>query len=192
MTPTDIEIIHKNGEPVGMNWYKYNDTFYLIENKTISLQAPEVIFFKEYNSYVTPLLSVPGCNLYLNGINITLQSPANTINVYRDGVYTYSRFSENKYLLAKVLENRNGDAEEVVFLITDYIYNIAPNVFISQMNDISSVFMINDTSSFTKVITNSKNKLVLIDNKIVDSVTNEIYYTITGREFNGPIDMQYV
>ena len=85
---TDEEIIIKDGISVGMNWYKFNDTFYLVEGGKIVLQAPEVIFFKEYNSYVTPLLTIPGCNLYLNGINITLQSPANTINVFKDGIYT--------------------------------------------------------------------------------------------------------
>lgn len=186
---TDIEIIIKDGISVGMNWYKFNDTFYLVEGGKIVLQAPEVILFEEYNSYVTPLLTIPGCNLYLNGINITLQSPANTINVFKDGVYTYSRFSENKYLLAKVLENKFGEANEAVFLISDYIYNIGDNIFISRMNDINSIFMINENSTFTKVITNSKNRLLLVNKEVIDSVTNEVYYKITGKEFKGPVDI---
>ena len=180
----DVLIVLNDGEYLGMDWYKYNDTFYLIENNIITQQAPSIKLFPEYNAYVIPLITTAGCNLYLNGINITLQSPANTIKVFKDGVYIYARFSENKYLLAKVFEDRYGVATETVLLITDYIYNIGENVFISKINDISSVFLIHEHDTFTKVITNSPNTLVLNDLSIVDSVTGEVYYTIDGTQFN--------
>ena len=57
------------------------------------------------------------------------------------------------------------------------------------MNDINSIFMINENSTFTKVITNSKNRLLLVNNEVIDSVTNEVYYKLTGKEFKGPVDI---
>ena len=184
----DVLIVLNAGEKLGMNWYKFNDTFYLIENNAITQQAPSIKLFPEHNAYVTPLITTAGCNLYLNGINITLQSPANTIKVFKDGVYIYARFSENKYLLAKVFEDQYGSATETVLLITDYIYNIGENVFISKINDISSIFLINGQETFTKVITNSPNDLVLKDSSVVDSVTGEVYYTIDGNEFKNIVE----
>ena len=175
MVPKDAGKIKTEGQviPDMPSWYLYDKIYYYIPNKDIIYSTPLIKNIPEYDTVVFPLFLVNGCIILYHGVEIQKQNVGiYQVEIYPNHLMTHPLMSGTKTALCHI-DMSTKTANPV--LIADKIYSLDKELFLAVSNGVTYVAQIGRS---LVPITNTQNQLKQEDNKILDSVTNEIYYII--------------
>lgn len=171
----DVQTIKTGGQTfVDMpNWYFYDKMYYYINNNDIVYTTPLIKSIPEYNAVIFPLFLVNGCIILYNGIEIQKQNVGMyQVDLYPNNLLTHPIMSGTKMALCQIdIYAKTANPA----LIADKIYSLDKEVFLAVSNGVTYVAQLGKPLI---PITNSQNLLKQEGNLIMDSVTNEVYYTI--------------